>query len=1546
MYLDWIQIIVAILGIVFLLYVIYLLVQPQAAPEGFTLVETPAQKYTIPELKGVTGRYVRIRPSLDPNADGYLTISQIQVFDINGYNLAIKKHVTATSVGGSPVDKKYGGEVLVGDVYEFVPAVSDSPDCIVDGVLIPRDALNNVFETGVQNACSGSSKNCSNPVATDTEYVEIDLSGNTMITSITYIGRNDSITRTIETIDGDFDYLTQVDRIKGMRLEIYNEQRTLTYSSIFPTTDTVQTIKIPLNLYGVNTDAGSSGSAMSMPMTTVSIPNVASFGDFIKPFKAFTKSPERPADVDKSPTLLAYRPMISAINTIYKGDDIQISLMSGIITINTGLDIDLSNNIFLPLLMDSPINFYYDLYKQSGCNPTCLTSSTGESKCIVPTGCVETCNPVCTGTGAAQTCTVPATCSSTAKTKYCAPTYCNPNGVPPPALSEVIPVNIFGTASRTAIEEMNQSIEYCKLLYLGSPPAVENFVRLNFSYTDMTQIKAYLRSTVGPAGTVSPGNTLPNVPPTFCLPDIVQKFRNGSFVTTFSAGNNAWNATHCTTELTPTILGLIPFVSRNFLVQWITNRTIRYKHFINMLTTNVSNALDDWNEAKKELATAEAAIAYASNPANFTPTEKLLVATSVLFPMIPGVGAMLSSIFNPVSVTLEIIAGKSIIAALKRDKVRNAVNSSKATYDAVVALGASVAGGTPRTVPEVATPLRIPSYISINSKTVIDSIAQQFYELMGGQFNISYFYDILPLGSTMLDIRFELYIHDTFKDVNGPINDLKAQYKRIKSASTVSKDILDQAAADYQANLSHLEETSVRSLSSPFQGAVARLFYTTSGSASAAAGSRSPPINITGIIFDDRAVTSFIPELNGGIPVALGPDPGNINYKPTVMFTKNNLEPLDCKNPDTLRRIFDDYISIVNNKKNKYPLSTATPPLDVTKGTLYINSVIGASQLSPTSCSLTWTEILYNSLTNMPISSSGGSGSGGSSSAITRSGTFVYKGDTASWYSSELILDVKGLTLLPSNTGITALTPPILFTKPLPTRTNLDNLSNICPTTNCEDADVLYSLVDQYNSDPTLPGTILTVTHAFTPNPNQCDVKVSINYDSQIKDILGKDIFDPVTGITKTSYDTVKKGAVTYSSSSGKLIEGSKLMRYTGVQKDITIAMYVAIDPATCGYLLGDASGQNTGTSIQSNTPALFTPMIYTKEIVKRTGDSFGSSINKLQADYSKIAGSTKQTLKSYRIQEYNALNDVYGAQGLAGCTSKKCNDPTITQMIRDYYRTTISNNNGILVKDFTNTAQTDKNTCEAIFTTNSSNTLLAYKFGFSSSSCAIVNAIQLLITGPTDDQILDITKEMNAAVKEPFVSRYLPSRPVQSEALDVRGFGMDTVRNAEKFIKDSQFELPLKQQEPERQRRHAPASYKFLRFTPTATRGSAAAAVNVGKFTFFYEEYPLFLKGSVTNPMGTWEGRITDVTGAGFKPGWSDAHKKPLVFAFRDPIAIDAYSFTTAPPEMGVEGDPVSWKLESSHNGTFWTALDIQTNFQTPVRRFTDLEKIYLTIK
>jgi len=1563
MYLDWVLDIVAILLIVFLVYAIYRLYNTS---EGFALVQTPNQTYTIPILTGVIGRYVRIRPSIT-SGDGYLTISQIKVIDINGNNIALKKPVTATSRDGSPVDQKYGRTVRVGDVNMFRSGISDGPSCVTDGVLIPRNTLENVFETGVQNQSPAA------PTAPDNQYLEIDLSGNNIISQIVYIGRGDAQTRTIQTIDATLDYLTQVDRIKGMRVEIRDTAGELTFggpgmtAAMFTTTASQQTMKISNELLTVNANLGSSAAVKD----TIPIPNVSYYKAIANVF--YKAAPLTAPPVSTDPAAV----YVPDINPGENNKELIQKLYSP--TYASLLSMDISNNILPSILLDHPISFFNDVY--------------------VPAGC---------------------TASSP-------PTFCRSADVTAArAGSSTISIEIFGTAEPLAKEEMLQSIELCKKLYIGSPSAVENYVRISYS-TDPKQILPYFR------GSCSSDTTQPKLGAS----DLVQIFQTNDFVTQAYPANVAWNAANFSCPVidsgsgsssgsgsgsgkrpTSKILGLIPFASRQFLVEWIYNRTGRYISYTTKSTTAAMKAeymgiIQYWNNL------------YSDRERN------IRQSINTLSPM-PGItwssdpDVLYQQVQNP---------SHNMPSTLR--------TSFRTSYSAYLAYLAATENSLTNT-----SKIVIPTYIDIRSTVIMDAIAQQFYEILGGQFSMIYIFDAFPLGSTMLDVRFELNIHNDVVSSYGPLNALKAQYKKIISAKTQTKDVLNTAAVDYENARLEAEEGAMNDTLKPFEGAVVRIFYKKAGNS----------IKITGLIFDANAVTSFLTEMNGGIPVPLGPEPGNVNYQPKVVYTKNKTEPLDCSNPDTLKRIMTDYVRMMEDPVNNYPLSKASPPMDVKKGALTVTQVIGSQKVSDVQCAVTWKESLYDFNTNalLPIESKGsGSGSGSSPALteVTRNALISYKKDTSGWFAFELDIDSKGFKFYSTPTvpqcvfnpeyykslnpnrygstsgstiirdfitndfkdGITPICPdaipnyvfdptaagsqtleqymqtgiynnyvvrpaqpivpfstPLLITKSLPSQTTLDNLSNLCPTTTCQDMDILYDIVEQYNADPTLPGTILSVTHASTPNLQQCDIKASINYGGTIASFIPTERFDAVTGITTTTYKPVLKGGVTYNKGSdNKITEGSKPMTYTGEYKDITIAMYVVVDPTTCKYKLVDASGQNSGHSIQANTPELYTPMIYTDQMIKRkigklgssgqlalTGET-GSAINTIQTDFTNALGSTKQILKDYRIQSYNAAG---AANSLSVCANKLCSESSIQNMMKDYYKNTVART-GEQIDTILRTSSVDGKSCDATFTTTSDRTV-TNRFMFS-PTCSINghtgadsllgnNANRGVVAQVTDAQLLDIKKELSTTYKESFVpyknpsvsafTNYSPTYKVSSEALDVRGFGKDSGRNADYSMKDAQFETPLVQKIPaQRKAAPPPPSYRFIRFTPIRTRAPNAPAVNVGKFVFFYKWEPLLLSGTVTNPMGTWEGSMADVTGPGSRPGWSDHHKKSLTFAFREPIAVDGYSITTALPEMGIEGDPVSWKLEGSTNGTFWKILDTQMKFATPVTRFQDIDVIYI---
>ena len=208
---------------------------------------------------------------------------------------------------------------------------------------------------------------------------------------------------------------------------------------------------------------------------------------------------------------------------------------------------------------------------------------------------------------------------------------------------------------------------------------------------------------------------------------------------------------------------------------------------------------------------------------------------------------------------------------------------------------------------------------------------------------------------------------------------------------------------------------------------------------------------------------------------------------------------------------------------------------------------------------------------------------------------------------------------------------------------------------------------------------------------------------------------------------------------------------------------------------------------------------------------------------------------------------------------------------------------------------------------------------------------------------------------KEGFNNYGTPIQIRESTApLQKMGFGSDRTRNSDTPALNTQYEEPLRQKttletapgpkyidaddsiKPEKAK-----NYRYIRFRPIKTRNPNSYEVSVGKFRFFLGPNEIDMRNAnVTNPMGTWVGDIGDVVGDGYTNGWSDAHKKALVFSFPYSILINGFTWTTANPDKGVDSDPVQWKLEGSDNGVYWVTLRNQTNHNYPVpkERFQEL--------
>ena len=189
---------------------------------------------------------------------------------------------------------------------------------------------------------------------------------------------------------------------------------------------------------------------------------------------------------------------------------------------------------------------------------------------------------------------------------------------------------------------------------------------------------------------------------------------------------------------------------------------------------------------------------------------------------------------------------------------------------------------------------------------------------------------------------------------------------------------------------------------------------------------------------------------------------------------------------------------------------------------------------------------------------------------------------------------------------------------------------------------------------------------------------------------------------------------------------------------------------------------------------------------------------------------------------------------------------------------------------------------------------------------------------------------------------------------LNTKSFGLDMARNRGGPDIDTLYEEPLRAPDrpsdlygpkdvgddsllqPEKAQ-----SYRYIRFRPVKTRDPANPTVDVGKFRFLLGQSEVDLRSAkAATPMGSWVGDIEDLVGDGFRRGFSDIHKRALVFGFPYAMLINGFTWTTANPDKGVGGDPVQWKLEGSQNGTYWVTLRDQTkhNYPVPTERYQEL--------
>ena len=1314
-------------------------------------------------------------------------------------------------------------------------------------------------------------------------------------------------------------------------------------------------------------------------------------------------------------------------------------------------------------------------------------------------------------------------------------------------------IKVFGTLPPNATKEMTDSTSICKRIFLGSPLQIEKFVNMKYA-TTVDNIKPFIRALPGPIGAT-------RNPPNFCKSELVQEFSETrkDYSTNLKGVNQRFNQTNCNVELTPTMLGLIPDTARNFLMKWIferKKRVMRY-NYPQLRVTAISADKRTLTYKNLHIWKTLSASSYenAGNPSQRVSTRPTS-SESIILPLGTVVPPMIQTLVGMKIYGYDVPEMNLTIVSSTGDQASGSITLSGPT-DLRLPSGDGV---TPQVMVSTVNETELNSIKYITPVTTpfevineynLNLIAQGFYEAMGGNYIMSNIYDVFTIGTTILDIRFDLTKHVDVAEYQRKLVVFKEIYYRLRD-SNVTQDILDTAKSNYDTAIAEMEIANQLNTLPAVTGMVGRFFYTyNSGSAQ---------ISITGFTLDARAVTSFMRETNCGMDVPTGSATGMMTFTPTIIYTKNIPEAIDCSNPKTLRRIMEDYIDAANTDL-KNTLKNANPSVDVAAGTLRVTEIVGSSQVSPTQCAITWKERLWDDEANTILKDT---------AQITRSGLVTYSVNTADWFATNNSFDISGFAFFPDantpqcvfneeayrkrvsprleletdlakirmdflnnafkdgrgepcyqtlpqyifnpadyaeanatvntkykasgsqevvayykTTGIAAAHPvrvkkpitpfsnPIKINQPLPAASTLDNASDACPVRDCEDINILYNLVDQYNSDPTQPGTILRVTRAFTRNPYQCDVEIDINYDTQVLNGAGR---------------SVKKGSFKYDAQNREVPETVSL---TGIKNE-TRALFVSVNTADCSYSLDKADIPGTGTSIQENLPQLYKPMEYGSQFQETTTAALTRAFNGISDTTSSAARTAASVLSSYRKEGVAALSEI---NNLGTCPTAKCSDTANLNAMLAYY-TSNTPRNTKQINNIIRAATLDDKTCDITFQEDtlgpgflpntqkivSSRTAgLRFTMAPGPAPCTFTpTAMTSILPAPPPEAVMDMRSaptsatcsevygvsgrfttpaaavakcatyggvlatmrqlkaaqangaswtspgflaDMSGVLYYPTANSVVKStdssggaicfgdKPKEGSAGDVlpfkmspktwavcattpypnprrevlgftnyvnperlgkpsaapirvsettfplnsQGFGLDSSRNRDAPPLENLYKEPLRQMtrpasetgpmvlesQGDQISPQKPGSYKYLRFKPVKTRDPRNATVEVGKFRFFLGKSEIDMTNvKVTNPMGTWIGDIEDVVGPAYTSGWSDLHKRAIVFAFPYATMVNGFTWTTANPDKGVGGDPVQWKLEGSQNGVYWTVLRDQThhNFPVTVTRFQEL--------
>jgi len=164
-----------------------------------------------------------------------------------------------------------------------------------------------------------------------------------------------------------------------------------------------------------------------------------------------------------------------------------------------------------------------------------------------------------------------------------------------------------------------------------------------------------------------------------------------------------------------------------------------------------------------------------------------------------------------------------------------------------------------------------------------------------------------------------------------------------------------QELADLNSKLENNTNT-INKLSQDIDGIetnVARVFFTMTSSSN---------LIINGIALGPNAALTYNLKYSGGLQLDMGQSLGNVNYSPTIIYTKNVIPNINPSNIDFIKQAAQLYMDGITTTLSSFTRNIYRN----SNGSVRVDRVYGFSKLDDTTCGFTWQESQYDFYTNKP----------------------------------------------------------------------------------------------------------------------------------------------------------------------------------------------------------------------------------------------------------------------------------------------------------------------------------------------------------------------------------------------------------------------------------------------------------------------------------------------------------------------------------------------------------------------------------------------------